>query len=1444
MLVFPNLSPTVGGRGGLRGRMIDLSHLTEEERCIIMTVLRRDAHLKEAEEQRIRKLESVFSQVPPSDSKLKYLTGQWFYEAKSRRHMDKIHGSEIILASMKHRRTSDGSFRGERPRAPSSPSSDVEVPHKPARSFDTPLGKNPVQKQDLKSAVHSPRMMRLNPFNRASLTGVELSEECFETDPTFPTNQKTGPISQTSGDSITSEGSPMTLRPIPRKRTFLPIRTPSQSDSSSTACDPRVAPAPRPSLHQGSSGSSQRSKTEVTVLSHPNASADIPLGPPCDGSPVISRSSPDGRKTSVTAETATAPTAKDNPTMGKHPMTERIIKHDSVIGSSVVSSLKEPEWQRTGAEPPISYDIKFIESSDQKKQKRSQKKHSYKLTSPASSPTSNDEDSILKVLDWFNRSTDNIDLLEEKDRSEVSTDAHRHCETNVLEGEEIKIKDVATIEKKEPSDLMAGESEGGSKKVMGNAKNYEQKSKNISLIESFWEKGIQYKTITSGAKPETKGGDEKKPIGNSGVFNGKVTYVANGVDGNQDSGMKHNQDSLYSKNNITSPQKVERKGSSDNLLSVEQQAPNPSLQTYPELKISSLDQPDTRDLSVASPSPNSGKICVAQSSQFGDCKTCENHADIICKTLGTSIEVQSPKRKDTDSSHSQRQNLSRQDNTAEKIKQLKNFWEQETSKMWFNGIKPKANRGSILNKRFTKSEFDLRNIGNNSDSDGEDAHRNLNDLPPNQKIDKISPTLSSSRAQFNSLLGFWDDTTTDSKPKSPKRQVNSPQPPQHSAEPEARSLSPVEKALSRQIVSPSKATNDTQNKLSELGPYKEPQKILKDSNMDDKAARPPSTPSKGIRSPRRKKENFSQLSGGGKSMRRATSMLALVNPEEAKLNIHVSPVHSQSRKQSIDHNQNIRRGSEGTETPLARAFVPRDYSHYLGMADKQGTPASGEEAGGGGGGFGTPERTSTPTGSEDRSFKRNTKMSPRHVWTNNSADAEPESPIHSTSEPWPKTRNFLNWKANDEEESPVRKALRRAEARPKGLAKSMEDLTGSSSPRQERRKEQKTEMRRPSDVGPLTAPSSPSFSDQDHLKKISKSVPLFMQKEDDNHIYEDIFHHGIQMMDSSSISDSVSSLSGSVLTMYSGDLGSVEVQGSIQFSINYVQKLKEFHIFVAQCRDLAAVDPKRGRSDPYVKSYLVPDKIHLGKKKTSVKKKTLNPTFNEILRYRVGIDYLRTQTLILSVWHHDTFGRNNFLGEVDMDLSKWNFDHTHMNDLALRARTTLAHSTGRGEMRLALRFLPKAVPTEVKEAPTTGEIHIWVKECKSLPLIRATIDPYVKCFVLPDTSRRSRQKTRVLRRTTEPVFNHTMVYDGIREIDLAEACVELTVWDRDKLASNLLGGLRIGAGTGKSYGSPVDWMDSTADEVALWNQMVGNPNEWAESTLPLRMLSSVKTASK
>lgn len=143
--------------------------------------------------------------------------------------------------------------------------------------------------------------------------------------------------------------------------------------------------------------------------------------------------------------------------------------------------------------------------------------------------------------------------------------------------------------------------------------------------------------------------------------------------------------------------------------------------------------------------------------------------------------------------------------------------------------------------------------------------------------------------------------------------------------------------------------------------------------------------------------------------------------------------------------------------------------------------------------------------------------------------------------------------------------------------------------------------------------------------------------------------------------------------------------------------------------------------------------------------------------------------------------------------------------------------------------------------PPSGEVHIWVKDVKDLLQLRPCgVDSFVKCYVLPDTSKKSYQKTRVVKRDTNPVFNHTIVYDGFHTEDLKDACVELTVWDHEKLTNHFLGGIRLGLGTGLSYGIPVDWMDSTQEEVAFWQDMMSATNEWIEGLLPLRSLAGRK----
>ncbi|XP_078258776.1 synaptotagmin-like protein 2 isoform X2 [Rhinoraja longicauda] len=366
------------------------------------------------------------------------------------------------------------------------------------------------------------------------------------------------------------------------------------------------------------------------------------------------------------------------------------------------------------------------------------------------------------------------------------------------------------------------------------------------------------------------------------------------------------------------------------------------------------------------------------------------------------------------------------------------------------------------------------------------------------------------------------------------------------------------------------------------------------------------------------------------------------------------------------------------------------------------------------------------------------------------------------------------------------------------------------------------------------------------MKRLSQSVPALVENDDAESRSERSFQmnkHGtiassLTNISSSSGMTSRSSVSGSIMSIYSDDFGNIDVRGKIQFSLDYVDKLKEFHIFVVRCSDLAVADEKKNRSDPYVKSYLLPDKIKTGKKKTTVKKKTLNPVYNEILRYNVEKDVLMAQTLNLSVWHNDTFGRNNFLGEINVELEKWNWTSKQMEWYNLKPRAISAYTMGnRGTLKVAFRYIPKG-----HKGKKTGEVQIWVKEANNLPQVRAhRLDPFVKCFILPDTSKKSRQKSRVVKKNRNPNFNHTMVYDGFGPEDLKDACVELSVWDHDKLVNHFLGGLRIGLGTGNSYGMAVDWMDSTEEEKRVWNKMITHPNIWVEDVLPLRMLMLSKT---
>ncbi|XP_062379208.1 synaptotagmin-like protein 2 [Sardina pilchardus] len=311
---------------------------------------------------------------------------------------------------------------------------------------------------------------------------------------------------------------------------------------------------------------------------------------------------------------------------------------------------------------------------------------------------------------------------------------------------------------------------------------------------------------------------------------------------------------------------------------------------------------------------------------------------------------------------------------------------------------------------------------------------------------------------------------------------------------------------------------------------------------------------------------------------------------------------------------------------------------------------------------------------------------------------------------------------------------------------------------------------------------------------------------------------------------------GSLMSIYSdaGDYGNVLVQGAVEFAMMF-SPAEELIIMVEQCQDLAYGSARKQRTDPYVKTYLLPDKFRRTKRKTSIKKNTNSPVYVESLRYKIKKKDLMDKTLHMSVWHNDSRGRNVFLGQVELNLKTWDWGHEALTWYNLQAKGGEGQESldYRGTLSVALKYIPQVSAGGSKQ--NTGEVHVWLKEAKDLCQLKSnSVDSFVKCYMLPDTSKKSRQKTRVVKKSQSPVYNHAMVFDGFRAGEVREACCELTVWDHHKLSNQFLGGLRLSAGTGQSYGKKVDWMDSVNQEVDIWEQMLAKPNNWVEAVIPLR----------
>ncbi|XP_070313838.1 double C2-like domain-containing protein gamma [Odocoileus virginianus] len=108
-----------------------------------------------------------------------------------------------------------------------------------------------------------------------------------------------------------------------------------------------------------------------------------------------------------------------------------------------------------------------------------------------------------------------------------------------------------------------------------------------------------------------------------------------------------------------------------------------------------------------------------------------------------------------------------------------------------------------------------------------------------------------------------------------------------------------------------------------------------------------------------------------------------------------------------------------------------------------------------------------------------------------------------------------------------------------------------------------------------------------------------------------------------------------------------EERGRVLLSLCYSSQRGGLLVGVLRCAHLAPMDAN-GYSDPFVRLFLHPKAGKKSKYKTSVRKKTLNPEFNEEFFYAGLREELAQKTLLVSVWDYDLGTADDFIGGVQL----------------------------------------------------------------------------------------------------------------------------------------------------------------------------------------------------
>ncbi|XP_064629150.1 synaptotagmin-6-like isoform X2 [Lineus longissimus] len=268
--------------------------------------------------------------------------------------------------------------------------------------------------------------------------------------------------------------------------------------------------------------------------------------------------------------------------------------------------------------------------------------------------------------------------------------------------------------------------------------------------------------------------------------------------------------------------------------------------------------------------------------------------------------------------------------------------------------------------------------------------------------------------------------------------------------------------------------------------------------------------------------------------------------------------------------------------------------------------------------------------------------------------------------------------------------------------------------------------------------------------------------------------------------------------------------GRLHIRVKYDFNTSDLVVHVIEAQDLPPVDTA-GLSDPYVKLVLSPE-IDTKLRQTSLKRRTINPVFDEYFKFPVTFEDLADRTISFFIYNYDKFSRHDVIGCVSLDLAQVDVSTSLeiWSDVQKHEQT----ESDLGELLVSLSYLPSA------ERLTVVIMKAQDLKMAEMATASSSSDPFVRVSLSVNGKKIKKKKTAVRKNTRNPVWNEALVFNVPAEM-LPRVALEIAVMDYDLLGHNELVGMCVISQEGLSAGAK-HWTDMTGNfrkAIAMWHSL-------------------------